>query len=60
MAAFSYQPAPILSLLYPPFSPIPLSLSQEQSHTIAPLFKEFVFSFCEEEQSELHPVLVLR
>ncbi|KAG5830577.1 hypothetical protein ANANG_G00312180 [Anguilla anguilla] len=35
-------------------------LSQEQSHTIAPLFKEFVFSFCEDELREQHPVLVLR
>ncbi|KAJ8373483.1 hypothetical protein SKAU_G00040630 [Synaphobranchus kaupii] len=35
-------------------------LSQEQSHTIAPLFKEFIFSFCEDEQSEQHPVFVLR
>ncbi|KAG9342224.1 hypothetical protein JZ751_016726 [Albula glossodonta] len=37
-----------------------LLLSQEQSQTIAPLFKEFVFSFCEAGPSEQHPVNVLR
>ncbi|KAJ8245270.1 hypothetical protein GJAV_G00268950 [Gymnothorax javanicus] len=36
-------------------------LVQEQSSTIALLFKEFIFSFCEEERGDQqHPVLVLR
>ncbi|XP_041110168.1 zinc finger C3H1 domain-containing protein-like isoform X2 [Polyodon spathula] len=33
---------------------------QEKSHTIAPLFQEFVLSFCESTQSEQHPANVLR
>ncbi|MBN3302165.1 ZC3H1 protein, partial [Amia calva] len=35
-------------------------VSQEKSHTIAPLFQEFVMSFCESTASEQHPVNVLR
>ncbi|XP_029104510.1 zinc finger C3H1 domain-containing protein isoform X2 [Scleropages formosus] len=35
-------------------------MSQEKSHTIAPLFQEFVMSFCEAVPSEQHPVNVLR
>ncbi|KAJ8411244.1 hypothetical protein AAFF_G00172500 [Aldrovandia affinis] len=35
-------------------------LSQEQSQTIAPLFKEFFFSLCEAGPSDQHPVNVLR
>ncbi|KAG7454687.1 hypothetical protein MATL_G00262480 [Megalops atlanticus] len=35
-------------------------IGQEQSHTIAPLFKEFVMSICEAAPNEQHPVYVLR
>uniref|UniRef100_W5NHC0 Zinc finger C3H1-type containing n=1 Tax=Lepisosteus oculatus TaxID=7918 RepID=W5NHC0_LEPOC len=37
-----------------------LLVLQEKSHTIAPLFQEFVMSFCETAASEQHPVNVLR
>ncbi|RXM36221.1 Zinc finger C3H1 domain-containing protein [Acipenser ruthenus] len=37
-----------------------LAILQEKSHNIAPLFQEFVMSFCENTASEQHPVNVLR